>query len=406
VGLYKRPNSPYWWAEIEGTAPPGGYNIRLSLKVPIEGATVQQTREFKKLAEQAYKAELANVVRLKLGLTVVPVERRTFAQQAEWYQTHETAKHKGKQRELRIIARLRRTFDAIALEDLVPARWTEYTTERLNEGVALATVGRELAVAKLVLGSAVGEHNDTNPLAGVKRKQPKLKPKRTVTGKEEPAFMAALKAIDPEIHDMYVVGVGTLLRRESLLELRRSAHRGDRIVVNTKTGPHQIPLYGPTELQRRAAKVLKQRMPDDPNGYFFPTWQAKFAEYADKGHPGVLFLKKVKRAAKRAGLPWGLEQDGIVWHTATRASGATRLMREFRLDVKTVQFLGNWASLDQMSEYLGIEREALFSDTLRTRQEKPAKMPAKRPKVAASRARKPATPKTSYIRRTRRAKSA
>jgi hypothetical protein len=106
---------------------------------------------------------------------------------------------------------------------------------------------------------------------------------------------------------------------------------------------------------------LKARMPKKADGYFFPTWQAKFAPYEDKGHPGVLFLKKVKRAATRARLPWGLENEGIVWHTATRATGATRMLREYGLDVGVVKYIGNWSSLDQMAQYLGLDREGLFA---------------------------------------------
>jgi integrase len=118
-----------------------------------------------------------------------------------------------------------------------------------------------------------------------------------------------------------------------------------------------VPLNGPTELQRRAARVLRQRLPKDEDGYFFPKWKAKFAPYENSGHPRVLFLKKVRRAAKLAGLRWGLKNHGIVWHTATRATGATRLMREHKIDLRTIQLLGGWASLDQMAEYLGIDLE-------------------------------------------------
>ena len=38
----------------------------------------------------------------------------------------------------------------------------------------------------------------------------------------------------------------------------------------------------------------------------------------------------------------------MVWHTLTRASGATRLLRDYKKDVRTVQLLGGWSPLDQM----------------------------------------------------------
>jgi integrase len=214
---------------------------------------------------------------------------------------------------------------------------------------------------KAVLNTAVGQYLDVNPLASVKRKTDKVKPKRTLTAAEDRALLKALRAVDEEIADMYVVGVGTLLRQENLLYLKRGEHRGDRLVVHTKTGPHSVPLKGPTPLQRRAAAVLKRRMPKKADGYFFPTWKAKFAPYEDSGHPRVLFLKKVKRAVKQLeGVPWGLDADGVVWHTMTRASGATRLLRDYKVDVRTVQLIGGWSSLDQMAQYLGIDRDLLF----------------------------------------------
>ena len=213
---------------------------------------------------------------------------------------------------------------------------------------------------KGVLNSAVGEHIEYHLLGQVKRRTTRIAAKRTITKEEEPAFLDALQAIDPELHDLYVVGVGTLLRLENLIYLQRREHRGDRVVLQTKTGPHQIPLTGPTPLQRRAAAVLQRRMPTTQDGFFFPRWKATFAPYKDPGHPGLLLRKKVQRAAKACGIPWGLEQGGIVWHTATRATGATRLLRDHGIDIRTVQLMGGWRSLDQMAEYLGLDHDVLF----------------------------------------------
>jgi integrase len=296
---------------------------------------------------------MTQLARSRVGLPVESGE--TFDAFSRWYETHHTVKHKGARRERQILEHLRQRFGPFLLHEIRPARWTEYETERTREGAAVGTIGRELAVMKGVLNAAVGEHLDVNPLANVKRKRPKLKPKRTITADEEPTFLEALARLDAEIHDMYVVGVGTLLRQDDLLQLRRREHRGDRLVVDTKTGPHVVPLDGPTALQRRAAKVLRRRMPQSPAGYFFPAWRARFAAYEDPGHPRVQFLRIVKLAATAASLPWGLQHDGIVWHTATRASGATRLLRERQVDIRTVQLIGGWRSLDQMAEYLGLD---------------------------------------------------
>jgi len=353
MGLYARPDSPFWWFWLEGT------KTRVNTKIPRVASTEQQTKANRALALTAYHATMGDVARERFDLAVHAPER-TFHQQAEWYLTHHTIHHRGAVQERRKIARLRASLGPIALLDLTPSLWQEYVTERTQEGASLSTVGRELAIVKAILGTAIGSYIEASPLAGVKRKSSKVKPKRTVTAAEDARLRTALKRIDLELHDLYVVGLGTLLRRENLISLRRGSHRGDRLVVDTKTGPHTVPLTGPTPLQRQAAAVLKRRMPATPDGYFFPKWRARFAEYEDVGHPSVLFLKKVKRAAKQVPIPWGLKQDGIVFHTATRASGATRLLRDYGIDIRTVQVMGNWSSLDQMAAYLGVDKEVLF----------------------------------------------
>ena len=300
-----------------------------------------------------YHVAQADLTRQRYRLPGI-TNARSFKQQAAWYQKHHTATHRGARQETIRIDHLIDAFGDLPLLDLTPARWMEYRARRLTE-VSLNTVGNELTIVKLILGSAVGDWLEFSPLAGVKRHKEKLPAKRTITRTEERPFLTALKAEDPELHDLYVVGVGTLLRQENLLSLRKREHRQDRLVLTTKTGPHQVPLSGPTLLQQRAAKVLTRRMPKTEKGYFFPEWHEHFASYDDPAHPRVQFLRIVRRAAAAAEIPWGIRDGGIVWHTATRATGATRMLRDYKVDVRTVQMIGGWTSLDQMAEYLGMD---------------------------------------------------
>lgn len=358
MGVVTQKRSPFYWVNLER---PGQRPIRLSTKILIAGATPAQEKENRALAEAAYNSMMGDLAKARFEL---PIEKaraiRTFDQHAPWYEINHTAHHRGARRERQIIARLRQSFGALELAAITPQRWAEYVTARRREGVSAGTIARELGVLKAILNTAVGAYLETNPLATVKRKQPKRTPKRTIIAAEEPAFLQALRRIDPELADLYLVGVGTLLRQENLIHLQRTAHRGKHLAVETKTGPHQVPLTGPTILQRRAAAVLKRRMPKTADGYFFPRWHARFVPYEDPGHPRTQFLRRIRRAAKAANIPWGLPKHGIVWHTATRATGATRLLREFQVDIRTVQILGGWSSLDQMAEYLGIDLDVLF----------------------------------------------
>ncbi|HKA75333.1 MAG TPA: hypothetical protein VKE26_26255 [Xanthobacteraceae bacterium] len=352
AGPYARPTSKYLWICM-----PGRGGKRFCTPILKTGPTPKQTAENWKLAETIYNAALGDQARDQWDLprvTLAPTV--TFDQQADWYETHVLPQHKGAEQERWKLRPLRRCFGTSPLEAITPQRWQEYVTLRTQrDGVSKNTLGRELAIAKAILQTAVGETLEYNPLITVKRTHVKMKAKRTIIAQEEPALLTALKAADPELHDLYVVGVGTLLRQRNLIDLRRSEHRGDRLVVESKTGPYAVPLTGPTVLQRRAAKVLRARMPKTADGYFFPKWHATFARYDEPTRPGFLLRRKFRTAATRAGLPWGLKGDGIVWHTATRASGATRLLREHQVDIRTIQLLGNWGSLDQMAEYLGID---------------------------------------------------
>lgn len=350
--IYERPDSPFWWALLER---PGLPPLRESTGVPRAGHSAAARQDRKRSAEEIYRARMTQLARGRAGLAVESDE--TFAKFSAWYEMHHTAKHRGAVRERVVLTHLRAFFGALRLADITKTIWQEYVTERLHT-VSAGTVNRERTVLHCILEEAVGLHITANPLTKrVKRLRVVKVPKRTITAHEERAFVKAL-AVDPEIRDLYLVGVGTLLRQANLLNLRRREYKGSTLALeDSKTGPYQVRLDGPTELQARAAAVLRSRLPQDPGGYFFPEWQARFAAHADRGHPRVQFLRIVKAAAEVAELPWGLREHGIVWHTATRATGATRLLRDYGIDVRTVQLMGNWKSLDQMADYLGIDLE-------------------------------------------------
>jgi len=344
MGLFERDDSPFWHMLLEGT---GRKKESTGIRRDASSAKIRKANRAQ--AEEIYHARMTQLARERVGL---PIEsNETFLAFSKWYEEHHINKHGAKARELVIVAKLRDHFGAMRLADVRPGRWKEYETKRLEDGVSITTIGRELALMKGILNAAVGEHLEVNPLANVKRKSPKQPAKRTLTKADEQRLLEQLH--DDELRDLYLVGVGTLLRQMNLVMLQRKHHRGDRLVVETKTGPHQVSLVEPTILQRRAAMTLKRRLPKTHDGYFFPKWQARFAR--DRNGANAKFLQSFRRACRRADVPWGLKNQGVVWHTATRASGATRLLREHGVDIRTVQLIGGWRSLDQMAEYLGVD---------------------------------------------------
>lgn len=358
MGLYLKPRSPFWWMLLEGTG-----RQRESTGIPWQASTAEKRKDLKAQAEDVYHARMVGLAREKVGLPKSTGE--TFETFSAWYETHHTAQHRGAERERAILGRLRAAFNTSALRDITEPRWKEYETTRLAAGVGINTIGRELAVMKTILRSAVGEHLASNPLAELKRRTIVLPPKRTLSADEDRALLEQLRGGkirggtygDDELHDLYLVGVGTLLRQMNLIMLTRAQVHGARLVTQTKTGPHQVALAGPTDLQRRAATALTGRLPADANGPFFPKWQKWFAK--DRNAANAKFLQAFRRACKRAGIPWGLKAHGVVWHTATRASGATRMLQDYGIDLRTVQMIGGWRSLDQMAQYLGVDVAAL-----------------------------------------------
>lgn len=343
IGLFKKARSPFWWYTLEGT------NRRQeSTKIRYHAVTAEQRKQHRADAEAIYHARMTQLARSRVGL---PLDsRETFATFAAWFEKHVIATHRSAPRERVILAHLRAAFGSLRLADVRPVKWLEYATARRAAGVSVNTIGRELALMKSLLTAAVGEHLDVSPLAHVKRQSTRLPAKRTITAEEHARLLAELH--DEEMRDAYLVGVGTLLRQVNIVNLQRRELHGSRLVVMTKTGPHVVSLDGPTVLQTQAADVLRRRL-STPGVWVFPRWHGLFERNRDSGNS--FFLKGFRRAVKRAGIPWGLNAHGVVWHTATRASGATRMLRDYGIDVRTVQLIGGWRSLDQMAEYLGVD---------------------------------------------------
>lgn len=344
MGLFTRPDSPFYWALLEGTG-----RRKINTRVPHAALTSEGRKALKIAAEAIYHQHMVNLAKRGVGL---PVETSvTFEQYATWYDTHVISTHRSARSERSTLGRLRAFFGPTLLPDIRPSLVSEYEAVRLKT-VKRSTVNQEIAMLRAMLRKAEGEHFETSPLAKLRLKRQRLAPKRTITAAEEAALLTALRTVDTEIHDMYVVGVGSLLRLDNLATLRRHQLRVDRLVVDAKAGPHTISLTGPCELQTRALETLRARLPKAHDGFFFPSWGAAF----DSDDQGVnsRFLSRVRKAFNAVGLPWGLEAGGLVWHSATRATGATRMLREYRIDVRTVQLMGPWTSLDQMAEYLGL----------------------------------------------------
>ena len=220
----------------------------------------------------------------------------------------------------------------------------EYQATRLAAGVTSKTVNREVSVLKSLLREAVPRHLAVNPLYGMPNlKKGRTPRKRMVRAQEERRLLAALP---PDVRDLYIIAVDTLIRQANAVHLHRRECRPAHLALeDSKTGPYTVPL------STRVRAILRRRI-QARTGYLFPEWHERFL--ANQGGWSHELNRILRRAARAAGIATDGSEGRLSWHTATRATGATRMIRA-GVDPRRVQLIGNWQSLDQMAEYLELD---------------------------------------------------
>lgn len=330
MGLYRRGDSPYWWMHLERL---GRKPLQESTKVRHAAHSTKLERDQERLAYEIYVARLNDLARRRHDL---PTDTTvSFRVQAAWYEAHNLPAHRGAEREREALPRLIAFFGNDDLQALTPDRVSEYVTTRT--GVKPGTINREIDILKSIVKSAVPRHLKASPIAGLKRLRTVKIRKRVLTAKEEARLLAVLQPAD---RALYIVAVDTLARLSNVIHLTRQEHQGTELhLVDSKTGPYAVPL------SRRAQLALISLVEDekDPEHYFPRRRSVK------QPRNGIRLM--LKYACARADITYGRAAAGITWHTATRATGATRMLQA-KVDPKTVQTIGHWASLEQMGEYL------------------------------------------------------
>lgn len=344
MGIYTRKDSPYFWFWLER---PGLPALKESSKIPKKGATPQRTKQLRKDAQDAYIVRMADLARARYELppdeSLTADPGITFADFALWYDEHKIPTHRGAERDREILPHLVTFFGRYQLTAIDDPLVTEYETQRtVTDGHKPSTVNREVDLLKLVLAAAVPRHLNASPIAGRRRLRTTKIRKRTLEPSEEPLLLAQLP---PRDQVLYIACVDTLVRLGDMLDLRRTDDQGTYLdLLDSKTGPYQVPIS--TRLRAGLDSLPVGELEGDKAFYFW--WRRKAATERDRR--GAV-RQMLQRACKRAHIPYGRAIAGITWHTGTRASGATRMLRR-GVDPATVQAIGNWASLEQMSEYL------------------------------------------------------
>lgn len=375
MGLYRRHDSKFWWLILDGTGRRESTGV---LHLASAESEVRKTQ--RELAQAVYISRMNALVRDAHDLPRRDIERQSFQKFSVWYETHHTKKKRGAVRERYALAQLRARLGRRDLVGLTRAGVQEYATARLEEDeVSPSTVNREIDLLKSILREAVhAGHLKVSPLVGMKRLRVIPIRKRVLTQAEEDRLLEQLAPAD---RALYVVAVDTLMRLSNVLNLRRIEDKGTHLqLTDSKTGPYVVPLSA------RARKALNA-LPKRGEYFFTHRRQAK----ADRDRRGAI-RRMLERACARCKpkIPYGRAVAGVTFHTATRATGATRMLRA-GVDAKTVQAVGNWKSLEQMGTYIqtdlktmraAVNRIGAGSDVeiekVRTRQLKPARARAPR----------------------------
>lgn len=340
MGVYVRTDSPFYWMLIER---PGRAAIRRSTKIPVDAPDAMSRKLQRQQAEVIYNAAMVDLARQRADLPELAPQTITLQKFSEWYDEHVISHHRGDYRERTAVGHLVAAMGHLDLRDIRHDHAKEYETARLKK-VRASTVNREIAILKSMLTAAVPKYLERNPLAGRKHLRVVARAKRVLTAEEEARLLPQLEPVN---RALYIVAVDTLVRLSNIINLRRDEDHGTFLALtDSKTGPYTVPLS-------TRARAALDSLPDTGEYYFSHHRSASSMTARGAG---------VRRALQRAcaactpPIPYGRAIGGITFHTATRATGATRMLQR-GVDPRTVQSVGNWASFEQMGTYLHTDTE-------------------------------------------------
>lgn len=333
MGIFSRPDSPWWWLYLE-TAPVRQRKERTAIKI---GITSTQRRDNRRSAEQVYHQRMTELAAKIHRLPIEP-DAMLFWTYATTYSRDVLSHHRGYEREQEIVKTLLAAFGPLPLPALDKERVQAWMTMR-RKAVSGSTVNREVAVLKPMLRAAVPKYLAAYPLAGLK-KLPTIPPKRRLMTPAEEAKI--LKYLRPDDQAILLMGTDALVRLGDILDLRREDDHGRTLYIRDPKDPKQSrPYEVPVSRRLRAAlDALPQSGP-----YVFPNRRT-----AATPHNRARAVRMALQAACIAArIDYGRKKGGITFHWATRRTGATRMLQR-GAELKAVQAIGHWKRPDVMLE--------------------------------------------------------
>jgi integrase len=346
MGLYRRAGSKYWYMRIRG-------GKCQSTGIPHSGSTADHTKQLKKDAQAVLDTALANRAKGRAGLPVKPTDPWTLDRLAQWYLEHRVARRPGAARARIIVAMLRKAFAGLLVTDITRQRIEELRTARVGAPIRrvgqkaeqkrkASTVNREMAELSIMLTAAVELGQlPTNPIARLRKLRTDPVRRQVLAPEDEAKLLAQLAPAD---RALFLCGLDGLIRLGNLLDLQwqdvnLSVYTA---YIRDPKDPRQGEPFTAV-LSTRAVEALKRLERNGP--YVF--WHRRGAAL-DRDRRGAV-RAALEHACKRADIKYGREQGGIVFHWATRRTGATRMIQA-GADIKTVQEAGHWSRPDVVLE--------------------------------------------------------
>lgn len=342
MGVFVRDDSPFYWLRLER---PNGPALREPTKIPKNAYSAEVQKANRQAAQDVYAVRMAELAKSGHALPA-KIETIAFDDYATWFEKHVLAKMRGADRERATLKHLRAFFKASDLKTITRARAREYVTHRLGHvvprttrHVSANTVNREVALLKAMLREAVPTYLSASPLAGMPLERVVKKPKRILSPAEETRL---LEQLDPRDRALYIVAVDTLIRLSNVISLRRDENKGTHLELHdSKTGPYTVPL---STRARKALAALKGK-----TAYYFP--HRRVAKNPRDWRGAIRLMLQRACARCHPPIPYGRAVKGITFHTSTRATGATRMLRA-GIDLRTLMEVGNWKDVRAAQEYL------------------------------------------------------
>jgi len=363
MGVFSRPDSPWWWLWLE-TAPPGREREKTEIRI---GTTIAQKKDSRALASDLYHRRM-NEIAARVHRLQRNTKAPTFATFVKWYDTNVIAHHKGQERERAILPRLVKAFGELALDAIDADAVIAWRTVRRMTATTIAhfggpkgkprtlrppsarTVNREVDLLQQILAAGVPKYYDESPLEDLPDLDVVDPIRRTMSADEETRILRELPVDDRAI---LLVGLDTLTRLGDILELRREDDHGTHLdILDTKNGlSHTVPVSTRLRLALDAVK-LDPRHPE----WYFPR---RRGAATDRDRRGAI-AHALKRACQRAHVPYGRARGGVTFHWGTRRTGATRMIRAGGdKAIATVQRIGNWKDPTVL---IGIYQETITAE--------------------------------------------